>query len=471
MLNARISRVVGITGVLLFAGLFWRSPTIAASVPFGRTTPEVTVLSGNGTIGTRFDAYDESFTGGVHVAVGDVDGDGANEIITASGAGGVPEVKIFSLGGDLEESFMAYGKNFRGGVNVAAFDLDGDGRAEIITGPGLGGGPEVKIFSSDGTKRASFFAYDKSFHGGVNVTAGFFGAKNEPLIITGSGYGGGHVRGFTSTGSYASINLRPFGETTSGIVVAAVPVPSKRSRLMVSRERLGSATIKLFDLTDQRKPISAFEAYDTKLTGGAQISSADTNKDGESELIVAKGPGSEPRLKIFTQKGKMLKNILVGNKQFRAGSFVASTGNTIVSGPRAVALDGRADLYKYIEVDLSDQVLRIYINGALASERKVSTGKWATPTPVGTFAIKNKIPVAYSKEYDLYMEWWMAFTPDGSYGLHALPFWKLKNNGKRYEGVGHLGTPVSHGCIRQTIVEAQTLYRWADIGTAVIVKR
>jgi hypothetical protein len=72
------------------------------------------------------------------------------------------------------EGFYAYDPAFRGGVTVAAGDLTGDGVAEIITGAGPGGQPQVRVFSLAGggvTEVAGFFAYDPAFPGGVTVAA------------------------------------------------------------------------------------------------------------------------------------------------------------------------------------------------------------------------------------------------------------------------------------------------------------
>jgi hypothetical protein len=65
-------------------------------------------------------AYDPRFTGGVHVASGDVDGDGLPDIITGAGAGGGPHVQVFSgVDNHVIRSFMAYDPRFTGGVFVA----------------------------------------------------------------------------------------------------------------------------------------------------------------------------------------------------------------------------------------------------------------------------------------------------------------------------------------------------------------
>src|SRR5207253_2882959 len=118
-----------------------------------------------------FFAFDAHFTGGVNVAVGDVNGDGFADVLVGADAGGGPHVKAFSgADGHLLANFFAYDAGFRGGVRVAAGDVDGDGRAEVVTGAGRGGGPHVIV--RDGRTlavRESFFAFDPAFLGGVFV--------------------------------------------------------------------------------------------------------------------------------------------------------------------------------------------------------------------------------------------------------------------------------------------------------------
>lgn len=437
----------------------------------GAMEPRVAVYRSDMAAQSSFNAFAQSFTKGVFVSIGDIDGDGVSEIVTGAGRGGDPEVRIYTTEGTLLNTFHAYNKNFHGGVRVVAFDLDADGKSEIITAPGPGGGPEVRIFSPDGNIQKRFFAFDIDFRGGVNISAGNLGPHGEPRIVTGSGLGGSHVRFFNANGKESGKGLRPFGESMNGVVVTAVPVNGSRAQLAVAEERLSPPVIKVYNLASPSAPKKAFKAHSSSYRGGLTLSSGDVNGDDVSEIVVGVGPGQRSKIKIFSLNGVEVSTIEPYASTFIGGTNVAAAQGLLVAGPSAVSIDGRTDLYKYIQIDLSSQTLHYYENGRLIGTGRVSTGKWSTPTPIGTFAIKNKIPVAYSKPYDLYMEWWMAFTPDGSYGLHAFPFWKTKDGGKRYEGASHLGTPVSHGCIRQKIDEAKKMYQWATIGTPVIVKR
>jgi hypothetical protein len=122
-----------------------------------------------------FFAYGPSFTGGIFVGGGDVNNDGLDDVITGADSGAGPHVKVFS-GADGSElrSFFAYTPSFTGGVRVAGGDVDGDGFTDIITGAGAAGGGHVKVFSGQtGAEIRSFFAYGARYNG-VFVAASTF---------------------------------------------------------------------------------------------------------------------------------------------------------------------------------------------------------------------------------------------------------------------------------------------------------
>ncbi len=194
--------------------------------------PDIRVFDGaTGEMLFEFLAYAPNFFGGVNVATGDVDGDGQDDIITGAGQGGGPHVEAFSgKTGQLIRSFLAYAPSFTGGVNVAAGDVNGDGKADIITGAGEGGGPHVEAFSgADQSLLRSFFAYDPGFRGGVFVAAGDVNGDGIKDIVTGVGLGGGpHVRAFNGLTLAPLLSFLPFpsstgisGPWTSGVRVAS----------------------------------------------------------------------------------------------------------------------------------------------------------------------------------------------------------------------------------------------------------
>lgn len=186
--------------------------------------PQVRVFSGaNGRRLASFFAYDRAFTGGVHIAAGDIDGDGDFEIVTGPGRGGGPQVRVFDLAGVRQQQIMAYAADFTGGVYVAAGDVDGDNRDDIITGAGADGGPQVRVFSgADGHRLASFFAYQRAFTGGVRVGAGDLDNDGRADILTGAGRNGGpHVRAFDGDDFTRLANFFAFEhDFTGGLFVA-----------------------------------------------------------------------------------------------------------------------------------------------------------------------------------------------------------------------------------------------------------
>lgn len=122
---------------------------------------------------------------------------------------------------------------------------------------------------------------------------------------------------------------------------------------------------------------------------------------------------------------------------------------------------------KSIVIDRNKQTLSAYEGEELFMEVAISTGIELTPTPQGTFTIFRKTPSRYmqgpipglsEKYWDLPgVPWNLYFTHDGAV-IHGT-YWH--NN---------FGKQSSNGCVNMVPAEAEKLYKWAEIGTKVIVE-
>ncbi|MDP1794877.1 MAG: VCBS repeat-containing protein [Acidimicrobiales bacterium] len=196
------------------AGAAKAGARVAAGDVNGDGSPEIVVATGpgvpsqvvvqslNGVFNGSFVPYG-GFRGGVNVAAGDVDGDGRAEIVTAADTGGGPHVIVWefaSFGLRQRTSWYAYDPGFPGGVRVAV--SNGLGRGQVVTATGPGGGPHVRLWDISGSgvrDGGGWFAYAPTWTGGVNVSAGLVDGTRS--VVTGVGPGGGpHVRVFSTSG-------------------------------------------------------------------------------------------------------------------------------------------------------------------------------------------------------------------------------------------------------------------------------
>jgi hypothetical protein len=281
-----------------------------------------------GTETASFFAYPVAFTGGVRVAAGDVNGDGRPDIITGGGVADSGHVKAFDGVTSSEiRSFLAYGA-FSGGIYVGAGDVNHDSVADIITGIDTGAAPQVKVFN--GTTSAeirSFFAYDSLFTGGVRVASGDFNHDGFADIITGAGAGGlGHVKVFDgNTGSEIKSFLAYGGGYSGGIFVAGGDVNHDSVADIITGTDSGFAPhVKVFDGASGAE-IRSFFAYDPGFTGGVRVASGDVNGDGFADIITGEGDAGSGHVKVFDgATGAELGGFLAYGDVYSGGIFVAS---------------------------------------------------------------------------------------------------------------------------------------------------
>jgi hypothetical protein len=259
--------------------------------------PRVRVLNASDG-STRFDffAYSQNFTGGVNVATGDINGDGIEDLITAVAGNGAPHIKLYDgATGTLIRQFFAYAPNFTGGVFVASGDVNGDGKSDVIVGAGVGGGPHVQVFDGPtGFLIRNFFAYSEFFRGGVNVAAGDVDGDGIADIVTGAGPGGGpHIRVYRGTDLAELQNLIvPDFPQSGGVNVTVADINGDRRGDIIAGAGLGSQ-VRVYDVASGIL-IQALQADDTALAGGVRVTTKDLTGDNVPDvLFLAPGPGGQ----------------------------------------------------------------------------------------------------------------------------------------------------------------------------------
>ncbi|MDE5802729.1 MAG: L,D-transpeptidase/peptidoglycan binding protein [Lachnospiraceae bacterium] len=117
----------------------------------------------------------------------------------------------------------------------------------------------------------------------------------------------------------------------------------------------------------------------------------------------------------------------------------------------------------YVEINLTDQHLYLYIDGEMVLETDFVSGNAANgnSTPAGVFGLtyKTRNAVLRGPDYETPVSYWMPF--NGNIGMHDAT-WRRSFGGDIYLTNG------SHGCINLPLKMAKTIYEYMSTGFPVI---
>lgn len=121
--------------------------------------------------------------------------------------------------------------------------------------------------------------------------------------------------------------------------------------------------------------------------------------------------------------------------------------------------------------DLSGQRVWLVAPGAAGEEKVLSTylvsGSLTANLSVGTYAVYSRSRRALGIDDSGVMQYFVRFTRGdrAAIGFHSIP----TKDGRPLQSTAQLGTPQSHGCIRQALADARRLWDFAPVGTKVVV--
>ncbi len=263
--------------------------------------------------GTAIDLLPGTTAKNVRAAVADVNGDGVLDRIVVSGPGAPVTVSVRS-GVDnsvLVAPFGVFEASFTGGGFVAAADLDGDGKAEVIVTPDEGGGPVVAVYSGsklstgstgDAAQIVRFFGIaDTAFRGGARPAVG-------------------------------DVN----GDGTRDLVVSAGFLGGPRIAVFNGKDIIAAKT-------DPGRLVTDFFAFENTVRNGVFVAVGDVDGDGFDDLVFGGGPTAGPRVRVVSGKALLgvtnltdLDTAVPANPGLQIGNFFAGDPATRGGVPVAV---------------------------------------------------------------------------------------------------------------------------------------
>jgi hypothetical protein len=285
-------------------------PTTTAPWPPVASGPDqrVVVYRADGTVVCGFSAYPGLFQGGVRVALGDLDLDGAPEVVTAPGPGMEPEVDCFSenwlngrdRGTRLAQS-LAFEPGFRGGVRVAVGDVLGRGEPQIVAAPGPGRAPEVRVFDLHGTLLASTLAFERDYQGGLTVAAGDLNGDGRAEIIAGTLAGPARVHALSADGTQFGPVVVPFAGDIRGVEVGVADLAGTGRGVILAGQASG-ADPRLAVIEPASGSVVRVLDPAPFVTGGIRVAGGDIDGDGRDEIVVTPGFGGDGLVRVLNRR-------------------------------------------------------------------------------------------------------------------------------------------------------------------------
>lgn len=193
---------------------------------------------------------------------------------------------------------------------------------------------------------------------------------------------------------------------------------------------------------------------DQSLTNN-QVAIKRIDSDGTSKISIKKSANSNSENITSVSAGDKFNLISETNYYYKI-DVNGTTG--YISKNRALKISQNET---FVDVDLSEHKLTLYINGKCSIKTSVVTGisdqgDGEVETRKGAYSIKDKVSNKYFKDSNVYSNYWMPF--DNGIGLHDADNWRSS-----------YGYKASHGCVNIPLTATKKIFENVSIGTKVIV--
>lgn len=249
---------------------------------------------------------------GVDIVCGDIDGDDKDEIVVSSKSG-LSKIKIYSQDGKVKyKEFLVYDKSYSGGVNIALGDVNIDGMDEIIVSPKVGNNP-VKVYNYEGKYlNISFYPFTSQYHGSVNLAVGDVTGDGYSEIITSTGEGiRSEIKVFNNEGDLLPIQYAPFiSEYLGGADISSGDIEGDGTDEIVTCQS-GGSLCKIYKYNKNQTIVNEWQVF--KNNSGVKVSIKDIDGNGEREIITSTKDAINQKIRIYQGTKEMVNEINIYN--------------------------------------------------------------------------------------------------------------------------------------------------------------
>ncbi len=279
------------------------------------------VNAATGAVLAETTPFERAFRGGVRVAVADTDGDRIPELLVGSGAGRTAEIRLFrqqvvagvtTLVEDVAARTQPFGPRVTGGVEIAAGDVDGDGRADIVAALARGAGT-VHVFRS---------------------VAGADPFENSPyraFTPFGAGYGGGASVAVADVGTFVAGRLTSATAADGHVEIVVGSGPGMRSM------------VKVYDISATPRVVTTIRPFTGPSQGGVSVASGRVDADAIEDVVVSSGRGGRSAVRVYNGRvDQSVPAVLVTSAAFAA---LARPNAAVFTAAVDLDADGRVDRF------------------------------------------------------------------------------------------------------------------------------
>ncbi|MFA6027839.1 MAG: FG-GAP-like repeat-containing protein [Patescibacteria group bacterium] len=275
--------------------------------PKAGLTPKISVYNSDGHLLAEKKVFSEDHKQGLTIKAGDIDDNGKQEIIVAPQGSGNNQVKIYRYNETKEElklviSKKVYPSSFTGGIDIAIGDINDNNKPDIVVAP-YSGQASVKIFKFASSRLKplgqinNYFSTDYS---GTSVAIGNIDKKGKAEILLAPKSNGNQLKVYRLKGENLKLIKKKIINFALGYNLASADLTGNFRDEIILAPNEGGSYLRIYQYNKQKKIalLDKVTPYGNGYNNGMNIGLFDTDENWDLELVVA--PTAEsPNVRVY----------------------------------------------------------------------------------------------------------------------------------------------------------------------------